>query len=162
LFQPIRQELLKKEFNGILEGDFQIAEGKMKGMGVRADLGTKGDRGQDTSGLDVGEMGCGAVKRCDEVQVDRVKVCDCRNEGEEVAIYKLLLGVPNLLVDLVDNGILVWVRSCANAWWIVEKMGKEGGIEEQGSRLYGGGEESDRRCFFRDEDRSGVSRWWGW
>ena len=130
-------------------------------MGVRADLGTKGDRGQDTSGLDVGEMGCGAAKGCNKVRVDCVKVHNCRNEGEEIAIYKLLLGVPNLLVDLVDNGILVWVRSCANARQIVEKMGKEGGVEERGSRLYGGGGESNGRCFFRDEDWSGVSRWWG-
>ena len=162
MFQPIGRELLKKEFNGVPEGDFQIAEGKMKGMGVRADLRTKGDRGQDTSGLDVGEVRRGAAKRCDEVQVDRVKIRNCRNEGEEVAIYKLLLGVPNLLVDLVDNGILVRVRSCANAWRIVEKMGKEGGVEEWGSWLYGGGGESDGRCFFWAKDWSGVSRWWGW
>ena len=134
----------------------------MKGMGVRADLRTEGDRRQDTSGLDVGEVRRRAAKRCDKVRVDCVKFRNCGNEGEEVAIHKLLLGVPNLLVNLVDDGILVRVRSCANARRIVKKMGKEGGVEEWGSRLYGGGGESDGRCFFRDEDWSGVSRWWGW
>ena len=153
---------MKKEFNGVPEGDFQIAEGKMKGMGVRADLRTKGDRGQDTSRLDIGEVRRGTAKRGDKVRVDRVKVRNRRNEGEEVVVYKLLLGVPNLLVNLVGDGILVRVRNCTSARRIIEKMGKEGGVEEWGSRLYGGGGESDGRCFFWDKDRSGVSRWWGW
>ena len=148
-------------FDAILEGDFQIPKGKMEGVGVIAEFRAKGNRRQDTGGLYVSEVGRGASKGSDVMWVDCIEVSDGGNEGKEVPIQKLLLGVPNFLIDLVDDGILMRVRSCANARWIVEKVREEGGVDGLGSWVYGGGGESDRWGFFLNEDRRGVLRWWG-
>ena len=48
----------------------------MEGVGVTPDCGTKGNWGQDTGGLYVSKMGCGAMKRSGKVWVDCIKVSD--------------------------------------------------------------------------------------
>ena len=52
---------------------------------MEADLGTKGDLGEDTSAaLEVGEVGNGTSETGDEVGVGKVEGLDCGDVGDEV------------------------------------------------------------------------------
>jgi hypothetical protein len=82
----------------------------MKGMGVVADLGTKGDWEQSTGvGLNVSEVRSEAVEGSDEVGVDLAEVVDGRDKGEEVMTYEFLLGTPEAILALINERVLVWM-----------------------------------------------------
>ena len=49
----MKRELSKKKFNRVDKGRLYVTEGKMKGMGVAADFGTKVDVGQWSVGREL-------------------------------------------------------------------------------------------------------------
>ena len=100
----------KKELDGVQEGQLQISKREVSGMGVATNFGAhmywgkKGTKGIKKDvvidrGLEGSDIGGGIV---DDVTVER-------DEAEKVLIYEFLLGVPKLLVILVDDCVLVWV-----------------------------------------------------
>jgi len=84
------------------------------------------------------DVGSGIV---DDITVEQ-------NEAEEVLIYEFFLGVPKLLVILVDDCVLVWV--------VVSGGGTDGGGKEL--RKEGGGNRVRRQFDGKRWERSG----WLW
>jgi len=61
-----------------------------------------------------------------------------RDEAEEVLIYKFFLGVPKLLVVLINDCVLVWVVVGGGSTdWGIEELGKEGSSNRVGWRFDG-------------------------
>jgi len=93
-------------------------------LGAHVDRGKKGTEGMDkdividrgSEGSDVGGCIVGNVA----MQQDEV---------EKVLVYEFFLGVPKLLVILVNNGVLVWVAVVSGS--------ADGGREEVREKISG-------------------------
>jgi len=96
-------------------------------MGVAADLGAYVDGGKGTERVEEDVVVSESPEWSDKGSgvVDNVSME--QDEMEEVLLYEFFLGVPKLLVVLVDDCVLVWVAvSSGSASGGSKELGKEG------------------------------------
>ena len=92
-------------------------------LGAHVNRGKKGTERMDEDvmvdgGSEWGDVGCWIVS----------DIAMQRDEAEEVLVYEFFLGVPKLLVILVNDGVLVWVAVVGSgASGGSKELGKEGG-----------------------------------
>jgi hypothetical protein len=100
--------LAENKLEGVSERDLQVAEGKVKGVGVPTDFSTEVD-GKKGAGarFEGNNVGDGAAEGGDEGLGDPLEVTDVGDEGKEVATYELLLGIPEAIRSLIDQAKLV-------------------------------------------------------
>ena len=122
-------------------------------------FGTDVDRGKGAVGVDVDGvegigMEWGDEKRC----LSLLKIDPPGNVVEEVGVNEFFAGVPNVMVLLVDDGVLVRVVVvCSKARWGGEEVGEGEEVgskrsEEGGGRQQGGGGDGGDGSF---DDRRG-------
>ena len=87
-------------------------------------MGTDGDQGESTRGMDMHMVVHGRVERGNKKGWMVVKVLELRDETEEVLTYKIMLGDPDLSTTFVEDVELVGV--------LVFNMGTGGGLKEVG------------------------------
>ena len=109
-------------------------------------FGTDVDRGKGTVGVDVdGVEGVGAERGDEERGLNFLKIDLPGNVVEEVGVDKFFAGIPDVMVLLVDDGVLVRVVVvCSKARRGCKEMGKGKEVsgewgKEGGRRRRGGG-----------------------
>ena len=127
-------------------------------------FGTNVDRGKGAVRVDVdGVEGIGVERSDKERGLNFLKIDPSCDSAEEVGVNELFAGVPDVMVLLVDNGVLVRVvvvRSKAGRGSEEVGKGEEVGSErgeEGGWRWWGGGGNGGDRCF--DDGWGNVLNW---
>jgi len=115
-------------------------------MQVAADLGTHMDGRKGTKGVEEDIVVGEGLKRGDKGGRVVNDISVEWDEVEEVLLYEFFLGVPTLLVVLVDNCVLVWV--------VVGSSGAGGGGKELGKEGSG-----NRVGYWFDRKRWERSGW---
>ena len=135
----------ENKLNQVQKGGLNVTKGEVRGPRVLAYFGTDVDRGKGAVGVDEdGVEGVGA-EWCDKKWcLNLLEVNPSCNSPKEVGVNKFFLGIPDVTVLLVDDGVLVRVVVvCSKAGRGSEEVseGKEVGGErgeEGGGRRQGG------------------------
>jgi len=124
VLEPIRGELSEYKFDGVDKGRLKVTEGKGRGMGVSANLGTKVNRRKRAVRFDPNVVENVSPKRGDKGDRVVVKVVDTRKKAKEVTCYEFFLWYPEFLSAVVDNSVLMGMA--------VDGEGAGRGVEEIG------------------------------
>ena len=116
----------------------QIAEGERERGRVTTDLGTNGDHGKSTRGVDVHVVVHRQAERGNKKGWVVIKVLEPRDETEKVLAYEVVLGNPDFLAMFVEDvelvGVLVFVMGAGRG---LEEMGEECSIDQIHGQSWG-------------------------